>query len=79
MSPRRDRKSVTTTREKWPEKAAFLLTSCQLRVSEQDVALETLIEPKLPVAISQIQAALEGLLKSKRWATPKRYWPLATQ
>lgn len=50
-----------------------------LQPGNEDIALETLIEPKLPVAISQIQAALEGLLKSKRWATPKRYWPLATQ
>src|SRR6516162_6425535 len=33
MSPRRDRKLETTTREKSPQKKAFLVASCQLRVS----------------------------------------------
>ena len=58
---------------------AFLLRAINFGFRNKDVTLETLIEPKLLVAVSQIQAALEGLLKSKRWATPKRYWPLATQ
>ena len=40
MSPRRDRKSETTTREKWPQKTAFLLASYQLQVSE-DWVVET--------------------------------------
>jgi Resolvase, N terminal domain len=34
MSPRRDRKLETTTREKSPQKKAFLVASSQLRVSE---------------------------------------------
>ena len=40
MSPRRDRKSETTTCEKWPQKTALLLASYQLRVSE-DWVVET--------------------------------------
>ena len=39
MSSRRDRKTETTTREKWPQ-TAFLLASYQLRVSE-DWVVET--------------------------------------
>src|SRR5215472_12908446 len=40
MSPRRDRKLETTTREKSPQKTAFLVASCQLRVSEDWVVAD---------------------------------------
>src|SRR6516164_8153770 len=46
MSPRRDRKSETTTREKWPQKWLFLLASYQLRVSEDWLVADA--KPKFP-------------------------------
>jgi hypothetical protein len=48
ISPNRDRKSETTTREKWPQKKAFLFASYQLRVSEDWVVGTTGIEPVTP-------------------------------
>ena len=50
MSPRRDRKRETTTREKSPQKTAFLLASYQLRVSEDWVVGTAGIEPVTPTS-----------------------------
>ena len=58
MSPRRDRKSETTTREKWPQKTAFLLASYQLQVSE-DCVVET-----VDIELAAHHAVIELVSKS---------------
>jgi len=58
MSPRRDRKSETTTREKWPQKTAFLLASYQLQVSE-DWVVET-----VDIELAAHHAVIELVSKS---------------
>jgi hypothetical protein len=59
MSPRRDRKSETTTREKWPQKTAFLLASYQLQVSE-DWVVET-----VDIELAAHHAVIELVSKSE--------------
>jgi hypothetical protein len=45
MSPSRDQRLETTTREKWPQKRPLLLASCQLRVSGDWVVGAPGLEP----------------------------------
>jgi hypothetical protein len=59
MSPRRDRKSETTPREKWPQKTAFLLASYQLQVSE-DWVVET-----VNIELAAHHAVIELVSKSE--------------
>ena len=59
MSPRRDRKSETTTREKWPQKTAFLPASYQLQVSE-DWVVET-----VDIELAAHHAVIELVSKSE--------------